>query len=66
MFLPVDADDDIGMFNGLKSDVQKLQERFASMEQPAPIPMLPELVDERIFSPLQAGTQAFICTDRAS
>ncbi|PNB45851.1 hypothetical protein C1X64_37685, partial [Pseudomonas sp. GW456-E7] len=50
MFLPVDADDDISMFNGLKSDVQHLQERFASMEQPAPIPMLPESLSTREFS----------------
>lgn len=50
MFLPVDADDDIGMFNELKSDVQKLQGRFASMEQPAPIPMLPESLSTRELS----------------
>nr|WGD65507.1 hypothetical protein P5652_05975 [Bacillus subtilis] len=38
------------MFNELKSDVQKLQGRFASMEQPAPIPMLPESLSTREFS----------------
>lgn len=50
MFLPVDADDDISMFNGLKSDVQHLQERFASMDLPAPIPMPPESLSTREFS----------------
>ncbi|MCY8495882.1 type VII secretion protein EssC [Bacillus atrophaeus] len=50
MFLPVEADNDMDMFNELKADVQALLERYSSHQSPAPIPMLPETLSSKEFS----------------
>ncbi|QHZ45760.1 MULTISPECIES: type VII secretion protein EssC [unclassified Bacillus (in: firmicutes)] len=41
MFLPVEANSDIELFENIKADIQDIAERFKDMRKPAPVPMLP-------------------------
>ncbi|MGG4231514.1 FtsK/SpoIIIE N-terminal domain-containing protein [Bacillus licheniformis] len=41
MFMPVEADNDIELFEGIKADIQAIAERSEGMRKPAPVPMLP-------------------------
>ncbi|MBT2575646.1 type VII secretion protein EssC [Bacillus sp. ISL-51] len=50
MLLPADAENDLEMFQTLKSDVQALAERHAGKPGPAPIPMLPDMLSAKEFS----------------
>ncbi|KXZ17785.1 type VII secretion protein EssC [Bacillus nakamurai] len=50
MLLPADAENDLEMFQALKSDVQALAERHAGKPGPVPIPMLPDMLSAKEFS----------------
>lgn len=41
MFMPVEADNDIELFEGIKADIQAIAERSEGMRKPVPVPMLP-------------------------
>lgn len=42
MFLPVEGENDLELFEHLKEEIQLLHDRFESAEKPKPVPMLPD------------------------
>lgn len=52
VFLPVEASDDITLFDELKSEVQQIRKTYADREMPKPIPMLPSELSMHDFEEL--------------
>lgn len=42
MFLPVEGENDLELFEHLKQEIQLLHDRFEAAEKPKPVPMLPD------------------------
>ncbi|ATH92992.1 type VII secretion protein EssC [Bacillus glycinifermentans] len=41
MFMPVEADSEIELFENIKAEIQAIADRYEGMRMPAPVPMLP-------------------------
>ncbi|MDA7028036.1 type VII secretion protein EssC [Bacillus sp. CLL-7-23] len=41
MFMPVEAENDIELFEKIKAEIQAIADRYQGMRKPAPVPMLP-------------------------
>lgn len=41
MFMPVEADSEIELFENIKAEIQSIADRYEGMRMPAPVPMLP-------------------------
>ncbi|WP_270573160.1 type VII secretion protein EssC [Bacillus glycinifermentans] len=41
MFMPVEADSEIELFENIKAEIQAIADRYEGMRKPAPVPMLP-------------------------
>lgn len=41
MFMPVEAENDLELFEQIKADIQAIADRYQGMRKPAPVPMLP-------------------------
>ncbi|MGE6629927.1 type VII secretion protein EssC [Bacillus sp. NPDC077027] len=47
MFLPVEGENDLELFEHLKQEIQHLHTRFAKAKKPTPVPMLPDRLTVR-------------------